>query len=394
LKPVATQDGYLLNYNKLIILMIKIPMNLNQPRPEVALSGLTTSDAQDQNLNPSSTHSRLPVAQKELAGEKPQKPQLSEAENWNWPEPVSLKEKPVPIPFPVDSLPEVVKAAVLEVQSYTQAPLSIAVASALSSLSLAAQGQVNVAIDDHMIRPVSLFFLTIAESGERKSSTDRHFQQAIKEYEQQVSAASKVLQEDFDADLSIWEMKMGVLENQLKQNMKKGKLDSTELQEELKQLRKQRPKPPRSPRLLVNDISSEALVKQLSTWPTAGIFSAEAGYIFGSYALSNDKFMTFLTLLNQLWDGDPVSMDRKSVESMNLPNGRLTVNLLVQPQAFQDFQNKTFGMARGTGFLSRFLLSEPESTQGTRLYQIKKGMPSLGAYSRKMKELLEKPLPF
>jgi len=53
-----------------------------------------------------------------------------------------------------------------------QAPLAMCASSVLAVNSLAVQGHVDVAIDGR-ISPISEFFVSIGESGERKSAVDK-----------------------------------------------------------------------------------------------------------------------------------------------------------------------------------------------------------------------------
>jgi putative DNA primase/helicase len=72
------------------------------------------------------------------------------------------------------SLPTLLRDAVWEVQAYAQAPMALVASSALSALSLAGRASVDVRRDSKMSGPSSLFMLTIAESGERKLTTDKY----------------------------------------------------------------------------------------------------------------------------------------------------------------------------------------------------------------------------
>ena len=71
-------------------------------------------------------------------------------------------------------------------QKKTQAPIEIAAASALSTASLILQGYANVETLAGE-RPVSLYMLTVARSGERKSSCDGEFIFGIKQFEKELS---------------------------------------------------------------------------------------------------------------------------------------------------------------------------------------------------------------
>jgi hypothetical protein len=81
-----------------------------------------------------------------------------------------LREIPPGLPYPAEALGPL-RPAVEAVAGATQAPVAIPAASALAVASLAVQGFADV---DTLRgpRPTSLFLLTIARSGERKSSCD------------------------------------------------------------------------------------------------------------------------------------------------------------------------------------------------------------------------------
>ena len=100
------------------------------------------------------------------------------APNRNEPSAKPMDEKPTPLihetpvgdRFPVDALGPL-KDAALAIQDKTQAPVAIGAQSLLSATSLAAQALSDVRTLGG-VRPLSLFALTIAKSGERKSSCD------------------------------------------------------------------------------------------------------------------------------------------------------------------------------------------------------------------------------
>ncbi|MEZ5476378.1 MAG: DUF3987 domain-containing protein [Thiolinea sp.] len=62
----------------------------------------------------------------------------------------------------------------LEVQRYVQAVPLVAM-NALSAACLATQGLVKVRVDRKLVFPLSLYLLSIAESGERKTFTEKFF---------------------------------------------------------------------------------------------------------------------------------------------------------------------------------------------------------------------------
>ena len=92
-------------------------------------------------------------------------------------------------PYPTDALPPLLRDAVLEAQAFVQSPAALVACSALSALSLAAQGLANVRRDHQLVGPVSLYLLAVAESGERKTTCDRILGAPLRAWERDRAAA-------------------------------------------------------------------------------------------------------------------------------------------------------------------------------------------------------------
>ena len=99
-----------------------------------------------------------------------------------WPEPQPLTASYTPESYPLGALPSTVRAAVEEVAGFVQAPIPMVSSAALAALSLAIQAQVDVKRAENLHGPTGLFLLTIADSGERKSTCDGFFTKAIRDY--------------------------------------------------------------------------------------------------------------------------------------------------------------------------------------------------------------------
>jgi hypothetical protein len=114
-------------------------------------------------------------------------------------------------------------------------------------------------------------------------------------------------------------------------------------------------------RLLYSDVTPQAYLFGL--WlnsRSAGLVEDEAGRIFSS------RLVDDLGLLNKLWDGRDVTVDRRT-GSFKLRAPRTTINWMVQPEVFRQFMERKGENARGVGFLARCLVCYPQTTQGTRL---------------------------
>jgi putative DNA primase/helicase len=103
-----------------------------------------------------------------------------------------------------------------------------------------------------------------------------------------------------------------------------------------------------------------------------------------------DNIMGGLAVKNKLWEGGTHPIGRRTSKSFTVRGARFTYGLQVQPDVIREFQEKNGGLARGIGYWARFLITEPESTQGTRLYrEPPKNTPKLSRLHARLFELLE-----
>lgn len=316
-----------------------------------------------------------------------------------WPEPQPLAVRVEPESYPLDALPDTVRAAVLEVQGFTKAPIPLVASSALAALSLAIQAHADAKRAEKLHGPVGLFLLTIADSGERKSTCDGFFMEAIRDYDARQAEAAKPILKDYKAAIEAWEAERDGIVSAIKQAGKTAKpvhgkgIDA--LRAELAEHQHRKAAPPRVPRLIYADATPEALAYGLAHyWPSGGVVSAEGGLVFGSHAMGKDSIMRNLAMLNQLWDGNHLTIDRRTTESFAVKGVRLTMALQVQEPTLREFFARSGALARGTGFLARFLVAWPESTQGYRPFtEAPPSWPHLEGFNRRIAEILDQPTP-
>lgn len=312
----------------------------------------------------------------------------------SWPQPIPLVAKLAHEPYPIDALPDTIRAAVGEVQGFTKAPAPLVASSALAALSLAIQSYCDVKRAEMLTGPTSLFLLTIADSGERKSTCDGFFTKAIRDYEEAQAELAKPVLKDHRAAIAAWDSRHGGIKDKIRQLAKAGK-PAGDMESALRDLEHRKPEPPKVPRLLYADATPEALAYGLAKqWPAGGVVSAEAGIVFGAHGMGKDSIMRNLGLLNTLWDGGSMTIDRRTMESFTVRNARLTMALQVQEPALREFLNRSGDLARGTGFLARFLVAWPESTQGFRPFtEAPANWPNLARFNRRISEILSNPAP-
>jgi putative DNA primase/helicase len=261
-------------------------------------------------------------------------------------------------------------------------------------MSLACQGIADVRRAEKLQGPVSLYLLQIGESGERKSATDNFFTSAIIDYEKDASLSAQKEISDAQAKIDSYAAQRDGLKSAIRDAKKNGEA-TDEPEERLKALGIP-PKPGRKPQLLYSEATPEALAWGLSNpagWPSGAIISPEAGVVLGGHGMGGDSIMRYLAVLNGLWEGARFNVNRRTSESFRVGGVRLTMSLGVQPEVLRQYLERTRGLVRGSGFVSRFLLSAPQSTQGTRRFkEAPKGWPHLAGFHSRIRALLDAPI--
>ena len=319
---------------------------------------------------------------------------LSQDGDTDWPTPQIIGEHLEAQDYPLDALPAPLYAVVTEVQGFTQAPPALVASSCLAVLSLVIQGLVNVRRAPQLTGPVSCYFLTVADSGERKSETDSRFLAPVRQWEAEQLETYMPLVKQYRADLEALEAEKSGVKDRIRQEAKGGK-PTNDFKRQLKALEQQTPDPPREPRRLFTDCTPEAFAYTLvKHCLSGGIFSSEAGQVLGGHGMNKDNALKNMALNNALWDGPSFRVDRKTSDSFLVKGVRATIALMIQAPALLDFIDRAGTIARGSGWFARFLLAAPASTQGTRLYrEPPANWPAHSAYCRRVLELLALPLP-
>ncbi len=287
----------------------------------------------------------------------------------DWPHPAPLIKPLAPeTPYPVDALPSIIQKAVSTYQQYGQQPLPLIACSALANISLACQSLADVARDSYLISPVSLYFLSIGSSGERKSGLDNVFSKATHDWEQHVRDKREP---EVQAALTLhhaWQMEKDGLLSQIKRAVFTGE-DVDYYKDLLEDMIRYEPVVPLQPTLYFEDTTQEALAIHLANgWPSASLWSDEAGIVLGSHGMQSNP-TRFVALLNRLWDGKSFTAHRKTSQSFILKNRRLTLNLMMQPLLLQQMTAQATSINRQSGFMARCLMAYPVSTMGKRFYQ-------------------------
>lgn len=304
--------------------------------------------------------------------------------------------KPLPIlddfllaaPYPIEALVrsklgEFVKA----VRGQVQTPMALPAQSALAAAALAVQGFADVETLGGP-RPLSLYFLTIAESGERKSTSDKHFMQPILDFEKEQGKTNAEARQDWTKANIIYQERLAGIKTKIK-NAKGESTGPADLQ----RLGVPPAEPPSTDRL-VTEPTFEGLTKLYAIGqPSLGLFSDEGGQFLGGHAMSKDNAMKTMGAFNSLWQADPIKRTRGGDGSMTLHGRRLSMHLMVQPMIGRNLLADP--LALGSGFSARCLVCEPESAISKRPSDKSIPVPpwAVAAYNNRMAAILKTPMP-
>ncbi len=295
------------------------------------------------------------------------------------------REIPAPEPYPVDVMGDVLKGAALSLQKAIQAPLAICAQSVLAGACLAVQGLSDIAIDGRST-PLSCYFLTIGESGERKTAVDTAALREHRDYQDEADTVyRKAFQTFTNEELAFKKAREEAL---------RGKKKGYEEKKAALNALGEPPEAPAIPRLTAGEPTFEGLFKLLRDGrPSIGLFSDEAGTFIGGHALNDDNKLKMAAGLSSLWDGKPLDRVRGGDGASGLKGRRVCAHLMAQPgvaaKLFSD------GLLIEQGLMSRFLTCYPGSTRGTRHYNgVNLATDSaMLTYHERIHSLLRMPMP-
>jgi hypothetical protein len=248
-----------------------------------------------------------------------------------WPEIDRLAEVSAgrPDAFPFHGLGPILGAAAQAVARDVQVPDSLAAGSVLAAASLAAHAHADVLMPHGQRAPLSLFVVTGAESGDRKSAAD---QVVLREVE---------------------EVRREQARDYLRQKMAAGD-------------EKDAPRPvARS--LTVGKATTEGLQHILRGQSHVGLFTAEGGELLGGHSLREERRVAGLAWLLKAWGGETLDALTRGDGLSVLLGRRVAMHAMVQPVLLRSLLADP--LARGQGLLARCLIAEPETIAGTRLFR-------------------------
>lgn len=262
--------------------------------------------------------------------------------------------------FPIFSLPPLVMQSVFEIERITQAPQSLIASAHMSAISIACQHILRVRRPGGQEGPVSLSFIDVVPSGERKTTVHKEIFQPITDFQLKDEIRVRPLFEKYRLALPEWEVKIKELYRQ-KSEMEKSEIPTQAIEEEIEQMLVKKPQRPKAFKLIMQDATPEAVAQRLhEEYPTAAIVSSEGGVVLESALFRS------LGLFNSLWSSEDIEIARATKETVKIINPNFGVTIAVQEEVMQKFLTRKGNVIHNSGFMSRFLTSKAMAKRGSR----------------------------
>jgi hypothetical protein len=268
------------------------------------------------------------------------------------------------------------------IASTAQVPIAVAAQSVLAVTSLAASSHADVQLPFGQVRPLSLFFATVAASGDRKSTADNEALWPVAKQEKTLREVHADELKDWRTAQAAWSAEKHKIEGDRKSDFDDRKARLSLLGSE--------PEKPLSPFLVTGDFTIEGLTKNWSNAHAAlGVFTAEGGMFTAGHGMNDDNRLKTAAMLSELWDGKPIKRVRALDGVTILPGRRLSLHVMVQPEAAAGFLCND--VLRDQGLLSRILVAAPASLAGSRVYRepCPQAAATIKAYGARLLSILE-----
>ena len=282
--------------------------------------------------------------------------------------------------FPLSALPPAIGNYIKEITANANVSIDMAVLPALSVLAICLQGK---AVADSAMRnghaePLMLYTLTIAAPAMRKSSVLRKLRFPIDEYTEQLNENKRVKIEEYKAEKARLEQE---------RNRNKDPNRSKGIAQEIAAL-----KPEHEITMLISDATPESIADQMQrNGYKMGILDAEGGIfktLGGQYA--SNGVTGNIDIIVKSYDGEPHTITRKTSDTVFLPRTALSMGLMIQPDIYDRFLQKSDFSANG--FTQRFLVSFPEKLD-RKFYTPAISDKAKRDYNTVIRRLLEMPTP-
>lgn len=279
---------------------------------------------------------------------------------WHELEPLPDVAKTAPQPFPFHGLGKLLGDAARSIAQGVQAPDALAGGSVLASAALAAQSHADILMPHGQRAPLSVFVVTGALSGDRKTATDAVASLPAEEHRREQARQHAVELAQFEQDRA---------------ERQKGEAEAVK---------------PVARSLTIGKATVEGLHALLRCQSHIGIFTGEGGELLGGHSLREDRRSAGLAWFLKAWGAETLDTLTRGDGLSILLGRRVSMHAMVQPVLLRGLLIDP--LAQGQGFLARCLVSEPGTLAGTRLFKAGNPVeaPPVRAYHAALRNLLSR----
>jgi replicative DNA helicase len=273
-----------------------------------------------------------------------------------WPVVIPLGEDRGDLPaFPLHVLPEWMANQCIDVADKIQVPVDLPATIGLAVLSLACTGRVNIEYDD-WVSATNLYLVIAMPPGAGKSPVFKAMTKCVERHE-------LALAEHMVSVVNEANSRQRSIKARLRKAEEKG--DAAEAAMVIAELNTL--DVPAMPRLIVDDVTVEALVRILHEQKgRLALMSTEGGLFEQMTGRYNADSRANLDPYLQAWSGDTIRVDRIGRDTLIVGEPLLTIGLTVQPQVLSALAERP--ELAGRGLTSRFMYSMPPDIVGKRDY--------------------------
>lgn len=283
---------------------------------------------------------------------------------------VIFPDMPIPLtgstrrpPFPVSALPVVLGDVVSALAEATQTDPAMAATTALTVVSAAVGGRVEIEVRPGWREGLNLYTATVAGPGERKSAVQAFLTRPLRDEEAVLAEAGAAIRSEAET-LHQVALKAAEQARNAASRAEAEARDKLTAEAVASAAFADSVPVPVIPRILADDVTGEAAASLLAEQSgRLAVISAEGG-IFDVIAGRYSNNIPAMDVWLKGHAGDPLRVDRKGRAPEYIPRPALTVGLMFQPDVLATIgRNGTF---RGRGLLARFLYALPTSKVGHR----------------------------
>ncbi|EME67644.1 hypothetical protein H261_22453, partial [Paramagnetospirillum caucaseum] len=281
--------------------------------------------------------------------------------------------------YPLDLLPKEIRETILAIHDLRQVAVVIAGQSVLTALSFATQHITDVEVPRQGQKPLSCYFLSVAESGAGKTSAESLAMAAI-------NARADVLEAAYGKEFRKYEIETDAYKQECKETRKdmKGQYTSAEINEAIQAINE--PLPPLRPDMVTGMATYSGLINCLKDGQPSLCVSNDDSVAF-IHDASNDPHM--VALFTCLWSGTKYTRTIFG-KWLILKGRRLTAHLMVQPQYAEPLLHGKY--TADQGIVPRFNVAEaPYMEKATPKGDAKTHRETINKFNERIAALVQHP---